>query len=151
MSTKRFGEKCPVRSVFARRDDFRADDDNRGYADLTAESWHPSMRSKLPCLADADATATFVLGKLETLMSTAWTFLVATGLVLSVFLTHAYAQTPQDVEALKKQIEALAAGQKAIEGQLREIRALLQAQTKPLTVPDVLLNVDGAPSKGDPR
>lgn len=84
-------------------------------------------------------------------MRTAWTFLVATGLMLSVSLTHADAQTPWDLEAIKKQIEALAAGQHAIEAQLREIRALLQAQTKPLPVAEVLLNVDGAPSKGEPR
>jgi len=84
-------------------------------------------------------------------MRTARTFLVATAVILSVCFTRAHAQKPQDLEALKKQIEALAAGQQAIERQLREIRALLQAQTKPSPVPDVLLNVDGAPSEGDSR
>lgn len=84
-------------------------------------------------------------------MRTERTFLVATAVVLSVCFTPAHAQTPQDLEALKKQIEALAAGQQAIERQLREILALLQTPAKAAPVPDLLVNVDGAPSKGAAR
>jgi protein-disulfide isomerase len=76
--------------------------------------------------------------------------LVVATLTLFIGVQRTGAQTQQEFEALKKQIEKLVAGQQSIEQQLQEIRALIQAQGK-APVPVTFLNVEGAPTKGDPR
>jgi protein-disulfide isomerase len=83
-------------------------------------------------------------------MRIAGRLVVVAALTLFIGVDRTVAQTAQEFEALKKQIETLVAGQQSIEKQLQEIRALLQAQGKS-AAPVMFLNVDGAPTKGDPR
>ena len=86
-------------------------------------------------------------------MLKAFARVAAVAALVVVTVSSGRAQTPQEAEALQKQLDALAAGQKAIEQQLQEIRTLLQGQGRPAartppTPADMQLNVDGAPSKG---
>jgi peptidoglycan hydrolase CwlO-like protein len=56
----------------------------------------------------------------------------------------------EELKALKKEIEALKEGQTAIQKDLQEIKNLLRAiQPRPAEPRDVVLNIDGAPFKGD--
>src|SRR5688572_20211731 len=84
-------------------------------------------------------------------MTRAVVLLVGGCLLSGPAVARGYAQTPEQFEALKKQIELLVAGQKAIEQQIQELRALVRpnAKTAPAAV-DKLLSVDGAPTKGSP-
>lgn len=58
------------------------------------------------------------------------------------------AQSQQDIEALRKQIEALAAGQAAIQKQLDEIQALLRGRQPQPAPANPVVDTTGAPTKG---
>ena len=81
--------------------------------------------------------------------------------ILGVVLAQTgLAQSGDDVRALGKEVEALKAGQSAMQKDLQEIKSLLQgAQAAPAAAParapatpevvDFVLSVDGAPVKGE--
>ena len=62
-----------------------------------------------------------------------------------------FAQTPEEVKALGKQVETLRAGQRDIEGELQGLRVLLQSMgdAPPPPLENVVVGVEGAwaPSK----
>jgi hypothetical protein len=60
-------------------------------------------------------------------------------------------KTSEVLRALGKDIEALKEGQKALQKDLQEIKTLLQARpaAAPVVPQNVVLNVDGAPFKGE--
>lgn len=62
-----------------------------------------------------------------------------------------FAQSSKDLKALNKEIEALKEGQKAIQKDLQEIKTLLRSRptAAPAVPQNVVLNVDGAPFKGE--
>jgi len=64
-----------------------------------------------------------------------------------------FAQTADELKALRKDVEALKEGQTAIQKQLQDIKGLLQARPTagaPAAAPqEAVLNLDGAPVKGD--
>src|SRR5262245_12999460 len=90
---------------------------------------------------------------------------VATVVVLSFWNAHpGFAQTSEEFKALRndiaelkeaiglqREIEALKDGQKAMQQDLQEIKTLLRAQpaAPPAAPQNIVLNVDGAPSKGE--
>lgn len=80
---------------------------------------------------------------------------VTLSVVLAVLLVSAAgAQPSEEVSALSKEIEALKAGQAAIQRDLQEIKALLRgAQAGQAAAPaepqEVVVSVEGAPFKGD--
>jgi|GraSoiStandDraft_25_1057303.scaffolds.fasta_scaffold553361_2 protein-disulfide isomerase len=69
----------------------------------------------------------------------------------------AFPQPADDLDSLKKDLETLTEGQTAIQRDLREIRRLLRARPAaaapapaPPPVPrEIVLNLDGAPVKGE--
>jgi hypothetical protein len=64
------------------------------------------------------------------------------------------AQSSDELTALRRQLEALKAGQDAVLKELQEIRALLRPRQAGAPAPeprDIVLTLDGAPAKGDPR
>jgi protein-disulfide isomerase len=84
-------------------------------------------------------------------MTRAAVVLVGGCLLSGTAVSRGYAQTPEQFEALRKQIELLVAGQKTLEQQVQEIRALVRPGAKPApAAADKLLSVDGAPTKGSP-
>lgn len=76
--------------------------------------------------------------------------LLALGLVAPFFTQPVLAQTSQDIKALKKEVEALKEGQKAIRKELGEIKNLLQRRESPRPAEprNVVLSVDDDPFKG---
>jgi len=64
------------------------------------------------------------------------------------------AQSSDELATLQRQLEALKAGQDAVLKELQEIRALLRPRQAGAPAPeprDIVLSLDGAPVKGDPR
>lgn len=62
----------------------------------------------------------------------------------------ALAQSPDELGALKKDVEALKEGQAAMQKELQEIKALLRGRSAVATEPqNVVLGVDGHPAQGD--
>ena len=64
------------------------------------------------------------------------------------------AQSSDELAALRRQLEALKAGQDAVLKELQEIRTLLRPRQAAPPAPeprDIVLALDGAPAKGDPR
>lgn len=73
-------------------------------------------------------------------------------ILLIVFYAHpGVTQPSEELEALRKEIDALKEGQSRLQKELREIKSLLRGrQTLPPTeTPDVVLSVEGEPFKGD--
>jgi hypothetical protein len=62
----------------------------------------------------------------------------------------ALAQSANDLQELRKEIEGLKEGQETIQKELREIKGLLQGVRahSPRPAEDIVLNIDGAPYKG---
>ncbi len=63
-----------------------------------------------------------------------------------------FAQSNEDIQTLKKDVESLKAGQKAIEKELQDLKKLLQArQAPPAPAPfkETEIDIDHAPAKGD--
>ena len=74
---------------------------------------------------------------------------VAVGLVVLGAL-FALSQPSKELTVLRKEIEALKEGQKAIQSDLQEIKNLLRARaTAGTSAAEVVLSVDGAPAKGE--
>jgi len=79
-----------------------------------------------------------------------WTWRLSPGLVLACFLSAplALAQQPS-LDDLKKDIESLKDGQKAIQKDVQEIKALLQ-KAQPAPPPqNVVLDLSKKPTKGE--
>jgi C-terminal processing protease CtpA/Prc len=65
-----------------------------------------------------------------------------------------FAQSSDEFAALRKEIEALKAGQDAVLKELQEIRSLLRARPGPQAAAeprDIVLSIDGVPVKGNSR
>ena len=63
-----------------------------------------------------------------------------------------YAQTNDEMKALRRDIDALRDGLKVIQNDLQEIKGLLRARptaAAPATVQEAVVSVDGAPFKGN--
>jgi len=83
-----------------------------------------------------------------------WVGVAILGLVLA---QTSSAQSGDDVRALNKEIEALKAGQTAIQKDVQEIKSLLQGAAAQAPTParagaepvDLIVSVEGAPSKGE--
>ncbi len=64
-----------------------------------------------------------------------------------------FTQPSEDLRNLRKELDALKEGQKAIQSDLQDIKSLLRARpgaAAPTPVPqEVVLSLDGAPVKGD--
>ena len=77
--------------------------------------------------------------------SLALTVSLAAGVTLTAF-----AQSPQDIDALKKQVQALQEGQKALERDLQQVKAVLQQLTRPAgPAADAAIPIAGAPVRGN--
>jgi len=74
-----------------------------------------------------------------------------TTVVITLWADLAFSQPVDELNALKGDIEALKEGQTAAQRDLEEIRSLLEARpTAAAPAPEeVVLNLDGAPVKGD--
>jgi protein-disulfide isomerase len=80
-----------------------------------------------------------------------WNLRLSAGLVLACFLSAPLALAQQQpTDDLKKDIEALKEGQKAIQKDLQEIKTLLQ-RTQPAAAPaqNVVLDLGKSPFKGE--
>ena len=80
-----------------------------------------------------------------------WNLRLWLGLVLACFLAAPLARAQQQApDDLKKDIEALKEGQKAIQKDLQEIKTLLQRPAGPPPPPqNVVLDLEKKPFKGD--
>ena len=59
------------------------------------------------------------------------------------------AQTTDDLKSLRKDVDALKEGQKAIQNDLQDIKNLLRPRPAAAPPAEAVLSVDGAPFKGD--
>src|SRR5262245_23486890 len=77
--------------------------------------------------------------------------LVAIGLLGPFCSTPALSQTSQEVELLRKEVEALKEGQATIRKELEELRGLLRGRqaSRPAEPQYPALSIDGAPFLGD--
>jgi hypothetical protein len=78
---------------------------------------------------------------------------VLTAIGITLGAQPGLAQSGTDIEALKKQVDALKEGQTAIQKDLQEIKALLRARPTAAAAPpappsEAIVNIDGAPFKG---
>lgn len=60
-----------------------------------------------------------------------------------------FAQTSEELKAIKEEIKSLKEGQTAIQKDLQEIKKLLQAKQAPAEFKEAIINIQGAPFKGD--
>jgi protein-disulfide isomerase len=80
--------------------------------------------------------------------------LVLIGIVVVALVSGSppgFAQTSEDVKALRRDIDALRDGLKVIQNDLQEIKGLLRARptaAAPAPVQEAVVSVDGAPFKG---
>ncbi len=61
----------------------------------------------------------------------------------------ALSQSTEEIETMKKDIQTLKEGQTAIQKDLQEIKKLLQARQAPAEFKEAIINIQGAPTKGD--
>ena len=75
---------------------------------------------------------------------------VLTAVAITFGAQPVVAQSPVELEALRDDIDALKAGQAAIQKDLQEIKALLRARAAgpPAPPQEAVVGVDGAPFKG---
>ena len=83
-------------------------------------------------------------------------FLTQSVLVMLAFVFFhvppGFAQTSDEMKALQGEIKALKEGQGAIQKDLQEIKKLLQAKpAQPAVFKEAIINIDGAPIKGDKK
>jgi protein-disulfide isomerase len=73
--------------------------------------------------------------------------------LVALVASPAFAQARDEVQALRREVEALKEGQAAILNELRELRRLLQARpaARPPEPRIAVLSIDGAPFLGDPQ
>ena len=79
------------------------------------------------------------------------TILLGLSLLAAFAPKSAIAQTSRDIDALRKEVEALKEGQKAIRKELGEIQSLLlrRQAPRPAEPRNVVLSVDDDPFKGE--
>ena len=79
------------------------------------------------------------------------TILLGLSLLAAFAPKSAIAQTSKDIDALRREVEALKEGQKAIRKELGEIKTLLQRgqPPRPAEPKNVVLSVAGEPFKGE--
>ncbi len=73
-------------------------------------------------------------------------------ILLAVSFPHpVFAQSSEELKSLRKEVEGLKEGQKAIQKELEAIKGLLRARQarRPPAPTNVVLSVEGAPFKGD--
>jgi protein-disulfide isomerase len=78
--------------------------------------------------------------------------MLVTGLSVAMLGGPAHGQSQADIASLRKDIEALKAGQAALQRQLQEIREMLrpsQPQAVTDAPPEAVVQIAGAPTKGD--
>ena len=66
-----------------------------------------------------------------------------------VLVQPVFSKSTRDIEALKEDIQALKEGLKASQQDLQEIKKLLRARRALAKFKEVVINIQGAPSKGD--
>jgi hypothetical protein len=102
---------------------------------------------------DAVCDYRLAVRKLEATLTKAVSILIGvTTTILALAASPAVAQSTDDLSSLRKDVDALKEGQKAIQSDLQEIKNLLRARpaaTAP--APEVALSVEGAPFKGDKK
>ncbi len=59
-----------------------------------------------------------------------------------------YSQSTEDFNALKDEVKALKEGQQAIQKDIQELKAQLKAKPAPAEFKEMVVNVEGDPSKG---
>ncbi len=76
---------------------------------------------------------------------------VAMVLTLSVLfqVQPGFSQTSDELKTLKEEIKSLKEGQTAIQKDLQDIKRLLQARPVPAEFKEAIIDVRGAPVKGD--
>ena len=85
-------------------------------------------------------------------MTARWSRVVLGLMLLTLFGSQpGFAQTSEEIRALRKEVEALKEGQTAIQKELQELKNLLRARSAPASAgpQNVVLSVDGAPFMGD--
>ncbi len=73
---------------------------------------------------------------------------------LTLFSAHpGLAQTSEELKGLRKEMEGLREGQKAIQKELQELKTLLRARPAPAqpqaAAGGIIVSIEGAPFKGD--
>ncbi len=70
--------------------------------------------------------------------------------VLMLFYSQlSFAQSGEELKALKDEVKSLKEGQTAIQKDVQEIKKLLQTKQAPAEFKEAIINIQGAPSKGD--
>lgn len=72
--------------------------------------------------------------------------------LLIVILFHfqsGFAQSTDEINTLKKEIEVLKEGQKTIQKELQDIKSLLGKKPAPAEFKEVVISIDNNPVKGD--
>ena len=78
-------------------------------------------------------------------------FVFGSALLLASCAAPGLGQGNDEIQALKKEVQALREGQKAIQKDLDEIKKLLRSAQGPQAKQDIVLSVEGAPFMGDPK
>ncbi len=78
-------------------------------------------------------------------------FAVLTVLIMIFFICHqpVLAQSTDEINALKKEIDVLKEGQKAIQKDIQEIKNQLSARQAPPEFKEAVIDLDDDPFKGD--
>ncbi len=75
---------------------------------------------------------------------------VLTVMTIMLWTQSGFAQPGDELKALRKDIETLKQGQTAIQKELQDIKSILQPRPTAAAPPqEVVVSVDGAPSKGN--
>jgi prefoldin subunit 5 len=78
-----------------------------------------------------------------------WVVLVASAVFLLFSAQPGFAQSSEELKALKEEIEALKQGQKAIQKDLTEIKTLLRGRRAMPPFKEALISIDGEPFRGE--
>jgi protein-disulfide isomerase len=74
---------------------------------------------------------------------------VVMALLLCVFALPAFAESADDINALKKEVEALKEGQKAMQKDIQDIKNQLRAKQAPPEFKEAIIELGDNPFKGD--
>ena len=70
-------------------------------------------------------------------------------IVILLNFQSAFPLSSDEINALEKGLGVLKEGQKAIQKDIQEIKKILEAKQAPAEFEEVIINIQGAPSKGD--